>query len=60
METNIDVNDLVTVLRQQLSNAQHEVALNSALVMALRKKIDELEKQLVATATSETKDVVAI
>ena len=57
METNIDVNDLVMVLRQQLSNAQNESALNAALVMALRKKIEELEKKIEELTKKEVSDV---
>ena len=42
----IDANDVIAVVRQQLSNAQNESALNAAMAMSWKKKFDDLTKKI--------------
>ena len=52
----IDANDVIAVVRQQLSNAQNESALNAAMAISWKKKFDEL----VTKTTTEKENVSTI
>lgn len=49
---NIEAQDLIDVMRQQLSNAMNEAAVNAVIANELRKKVAELEAKLKENADS--------
>ena len=42
----VEAKDLIDIMRQQISYAMNEAALNAAIAQSLRKKIVELEAKL--------------
>lgn len=48
MEQQINVNDLIRAMREQLSDANNQVAIASARGYALMRKVEELEGKLAA------------